>query len=140
MKDLADLIERVGGATGPDRELDAAIAVHFKIIAAKMFGLADGYIYEFRVSEDLVNVEVWSTCGDGRDQRQLRRAPNAYTASLDAALGLVERVLPGMHWRLWRSETAKAFAADIGDNDTAYAPTPALALLSSMLRAVEGGD
>lgn len=138
MTTLSDLITRVEGASGADRELDALIAAQFKIIAARLYGLADGYTYDFRVSDDLVNVEVWESCGDGNDNRQLRRAPSPYTASVDAALSLLERVLPGWTWSignlrvgaqayLMRAPGARMFEGK--------APSPALALVLAILKA-----
>jgi hypothetical protein len=71
--------------------------------------------------------------------------PPAYTASVDAALALVERVLPGWEFALQVERPADGPAiwrVEMGDplrHWTSEAATPALALLASMLRAIEGG-
>jgi hypothetical protein len=66
----------VAEATGPDREIDAALALHFG----------------------------WTIYDDGMGRMDLWRDPDgkiggglapSFSASLDAALALVERVLPG---------------------------------------------
>lgn len=124
MKDLADLIERIGGATGPDRRLDGAIAIALTPGARTWIrGLAGGY----KVGDE-------------------HKVADAFTASLDAALALVERVLPGWFIGVQQNRGVPAENAwsgilcpEDGDEVEITAPTPALALLSSMLRAVEGG-
>ncbi len=76
--DLHDLLTRVEASTGADRELDRDIG----LALAKPRGL--------RFDE---RDETWwdhSPASGGQ-----RWSPPAYTASLDAALALVERVLPG---------------------------------------------
>ena len=75
--------------------------------------------------------------------------PPKYTASLDAAISLVERVLPGanasVHFDFGhaRPPYGKARIAHhkIGDGDTEFVtdwmPTPALALLLAAMKALE---
>jgi hypothetical protein len=68
-------------------------------------------------------------------------SPN-YTASLDAALALAERVLPGVMW--WLSHQAvidgvKYYHAEVSseteiEGQSGYAATPALALCAAILR------
>lgn len=58
-----------------------------------------------------------------------------YTASLDAALALLERVRPGTLWELYR--IAGGYLANLPDTDSGFAPTPALALLIATLKALE---
>lgn len=67
MSDVAALIERVRNATGPDRELDRAIQKALDIGPTSF------------------------------TQDEFNHWPLRFTASVDAALALVERVLPG--WR-----------------------------------------
>ena len=71
---LVELRERVRKATGPDRELDAGL-----------YPLCDGRLAEI--------VPHWTD-----DQRE--ELIPCYTASIDAALGLVKKVLPGGAWEL----------------------------------------
>lgn len=63
-----------------------------------------------------------------------------FTASLDAALALVERVLPGLSWDLhFTLGDAPYYTANLlppAREFYATRPTPALALLAAMLRAL----
>jgi hypothetical protein len=131
--DYASLLEGVKAATGPDRELDDAIlsAVGwFDADAPARFG---------------------AQTIDGR-----------ITASLDAALGLVERVLPGCEMSILRTAALRQtrgseWGADLwdgslpdGDNAGRYGgkmnsvsgagPTPALAVLAALLKALSEKD
>lgn len=78
MTNLQELLDRVKAATGPDRELDAGIAEATAQVpegAIRMHGLPGTAKYATG------GYTVWDT--------------PAYTASIDAALALTERVLPG---------------------------------------------
>lgn len=116
---LSDLLERVRGATGPSRELDADL---YRALG-----------YEVRQSGD--GFWTWSQSG-GSDLRILPK----FTASLDAALALVERVLPGWEWSVG-SDQGCAIAtvwtphAGVDDLDVG-GPTPALAILAALLSAL----
>lgn len=79
---IPELIEKLEKATAPDRELDADIAITLKMIAER---------------------EWWSVNYLSGDMIP------AYTASIDAAVHLCERVLPG-----WRNSSIKS-----GDNEFA---------------------
>ena len=139
---MTTLLSRVLAATGPDRELDAAICValmdvsdaeYFKLGAVKP---SNAHV-DWRV--DLVN-----------DTGVVRSMPpDHYTASLDAALALCERVLPGVspavgqnvHHIYWhaRLSTLDEKDAPITAGE-ASASTPALALLAAILKAMEARD
>lgn len=124
--DLTALLARVEAADGPDRELD------FQIHAA-VFGRAinfqDAAGYLFGEGRD----EKFATCGQ-------------LTASLDAALALCERVLPGCWPAIDRVRHGDAFKCWQGCVEIYPAPrwsvfeaeakTPALALLCAMLKAL----
>lgn len=75
---IADIIERLGKAEGPDRELDFWIS-------ARVFDPCDYSDEELQADIDLVGIEG-----------MVIDAP--FTASLDAAVALAEKVLPG--WRI----------------------------------------
>lgn len=79
-------------------------------------------------------------------------AQESVTTSLDAALALAERVLPGWYWRAGRTplghwhygrytygwvhlSRTDASNCDRGDEATGWAATPALALCAAILRA-----
>lgn len=78
MTDLTELLARVEAATGPDRELDAEIFIRVARDGD------DSIVYNRQIEK------VWI----GRDWFDFPR----YSGSVDAALALVERVLPGW-WR-----------------------------------------
>lgn len=118
MTDFADLLARVREAKGPDRDLDAAIA------------LATGWTHEVNHEEDY---ECWRK-SDGKAAYLPR-----YTASIDAALALVERMLPGK-WPLildtataimWATESRIEFSGS--KIDLSRLP---LAILAALLSAL----
>jgi len=84
---LRDLKQRVENATGPDEALDAAICV------ALQYG-SDEYknATNFRVDPHDISWFLFEAGGEERCGQ-----PPAITASIDASLAFVERVLPG--WR-----------------------------------------
>jgi hypothetical protein len=64
------------------------------------------------------------------------------TASLDAALALVERLRPGAPWRIGREGTEK-FAAWVtfdANERPSFSYTPALAILIALLAALSDGS
>jgi hypothetical protein len=69
-----------------------------------------------------------------------------FTASIDAALALVERKLPGWGWQVHRDpqpglEACFGFVGEPGADGVcgrAYAPSPAIALCLALCRATEG--
>ena len=113
---LRALLERVKSATGPDTRLD--LAVHMALHPS-----------------DFPDRWSWD------DDRPLR-----ITASLDAALALVERVMPGCFWDLERDyiydaghlaprSVARVRVAMTARLHVQVGATPALALLAAMLEA-----
>lgn len=121
---VAELLARVEAATGADRELDFAI---YRIaFNAKQVGGDSG------VREAWLPGYVYP------------HEAKPYTASLDAALALVERVLPGYFLQMERcrpggeSIAGKPWWARLNSHhDSATGSTPALALLAAMLRAIK---
>jgi hypothetical protein len=128
--DLSTLLARVEAGSGADRELDAEIATTL-----------GGFVREKR----------------GRDQKSWLYHPTAprrdgmwgayfYTTDLNAVIALVEARLPGACWRIEKLSDAMKFGnRDLpdfwatcglaGEQEQAYAPTPARALLAALLRA-----
>lgn len=126
---ISDLLARVEKAAGPDRELDAEILI------------ASGCQLRQRGMWEIIE---WP---DGeRISAGLYRDRIPVTDSLDAALALVERVLPGasvqisLHRSIGRSKVrvaCKDSSAVYGDSaDT----TPALALLAALLKAPQASQ
>ena len=114
MSDLAELLERVKAATGPDRELDAAL----------LCATSPSY----HLSKNSLGGTV--ICRDGFRWNIEDIAPYLIT-SIDAALALADRVLPGwwlhglgksplhgLWWCTLYSLNAKE-AAEVEDADTA---------------------
>lgn len=130
-----ELLKRVEAASGPDQEIDCLLAVAldgFFEIEPKWDGGPIGYGY---VNDDGTRIEP----GHGGAQLVHR-----YTASIDAALALVERVLPKLcpgvsqnvfhgTWSAWLGDQREgaAFIIAEGNHDT----SPSLAILAAILKA-----
>lgn len=122
---LRELLERVEKATGPSRYLDAAVHSAFGSSSVRIDRAEPGWVHE-----------------EGVGTFKVERV----TASLDASIALVERMLPG--WQmLWRTDAEKGAFANIAkpgehewqhgvDAFNAYASKPPLAILSALLRAL----
>jgi hypothetical protein len=128
---IAGLKERVLAATGADREIDRTTAV-----------AVDGFFVERRPYND----PAYCVIRDGETFTPGRKAGDAmvplYSASIDAAIALVERVLPKWFWSLGQpSWDAPAVAELCCEDPPGYAKeegeTPALALLAALLTALD---
>lgn len=140
MSALKELLDRVNAATGPDREIDERLAIlagwHWKPQMGS-FG--------YWVGPD--DFDYFGYTGD---------VPN-FSEDMNAALALVERVVPGWVWTVAARNTAPEHGrpwADVaslewieaGDDAIgceyaeASAATPALALLSALLSALIARD
>jgi hypothetical protein len=143
--DIEGLRARLEGATGPDRELDARIE-------AALSGWPSDCRFAF--SPDSSCFRVFRG-----DAVAIDEARGNYTTSLEFALGLVERVLPGwgctITCALGGGATATLFDAtgreydingdaNIGlsewlDQGKIHAPTAALALCRALMSALAAG-
>lgn len=127
MPDLSTLIERVEALTGPSRDADYRIE---KAIVRPG---------EFPASE------IWPPFMVGS---KFDRSIPAYTASIDAAVALVERVLPGWAKGFDGGPKTRIAFVDQHDHDdrmfgaryTAEGPTPAIALILAALRALHAQE
>lgn len=126
------LLERVKQAMGSDRWLDAEIECTFRNA-----GLPPGESCE---------CENWDKYYPGYIKTPLGFVLAAsYTSSIDAALGLLERVLPGTTWALSSTgerplcrlfvPVGRSCASGWREADAA---TPPLAVLAALLTAVHG--
>ncbi len=127
MTSLDGLIERVRAATGPDRGIDRDIAER---VAATKFRTGKRGREWFEDSHG--GVETWT------------RHPTPYTASVDAALALVERMLPG--WcnstgldaddQCWAYVWSKKRALSPPEGQAEGMPSRPLAILLALLTAL----
>jgi len=84
MTDLNALLDRVKTATGPDREIDAAVTI------AIGDGPGEGWVLIEQNNPRVFNMDAGRWINGGRI-----RTPKPFTASIDSALALTERMLPG---------------------------------------------
>ena len=130
---LAALVERVEALTGPDREVDAAVWWH-------LVGCHEETSPRWRPAlaadtakalDSFVGPSVWRESG--------KMVPR-YSASVDTVLSLVERKFPRSQHGIMREEDGSWLAGVIpaGEPDRKgfTAPTPALALLLALLKAL----
>jgi hypothetical protein len=126
---MGELLARVKAATGPDRELDLDIA-------AALFTDGEDTAWWQRRKERFLSSHM------------LVDAAPPYTASIDAALALTERMLPGRSYHVARHSLVKTpfFVAAIGSRSgppqegthEASAPLAILAALLTSLSTKEG--
>lgn len=164
-QELSDLLARVEGATGPDREIDAAVMFDLfaKPVGARDDGGPTGYLWPednpswnfgirfpgkdrewFTAARQKIDGETLTIWRDDAWvlMNSLRIPP--LTASVDAAIALVERTLPGWRWvvrRAYPEDDGRPLHVSYveqvdGENFGAIAPTPALAILAALLRAL----
>lgn len=154
---MSGLIERLEGAEKGSRELDREVARLFgwhRVEPRHARNKHGGWI----APEDFIGLySDGSPKLDGLHGTSIYRDPPAFTTSLDAALALAERVLPGWYWRAGRTpmghwhhgrytygwahmSRTDASNCDRGDEATGWAETPALALCAAILRAHEASQ
>lgn len=122
MTALSELIARVEGAAGPDRELDWEIDFYFT---------KDKWAAESRGGA-LRREEKYP--GEAAQYYENFGQPH-YISSLDAVVVLVERETPQSSWGVYRMYSGR-FTATTHDGDVrGEASTPALALLLAFLRS-----
>lgn len=134
---LQDLLARVEAATGPGRELDMRIAYGLRLVDPE--AIWNGRSFYEAVDQFPDDVRGITNCWP----------LGIYTASLDAAVALVERELPeGCLWKVGRAGAAEIYGPGHrlpGGESTGYhdeamfagdADTPALALLAALLKAL----
>lgn len=138
---LTSLLERVEKATGPDRKLDGEI-----------FAAFETYSYGDVIPAAGGMVVYAGPAPHAPGQGRFEVAPK-YTSSLDAALALVNEMLPGWFWRAghvpsthWVNGIAyhcwchlsrtHADHCERDDEATGWAHTVPTAMLSALLRAL----
>ena len=136
MSDLTDLKRRVEEATGPDRDLDCLLqaALVHKVPAVRSSAWNPPRFFANPTPDvDWIGYDLAET------------SPR-YTASLDATVALIERVLPGAEIEMWSDRkrgrwNAQLIPAGKAREDSFGASHVRLgnALLAALLSACEGG-
>lgn len=124
---MADLLERLRSATGPDRELDANILVGLKYVED-----AD---WDILIGKDVVN----------RLSGRTYSHPAPITSSIDACLALAGRALPGCRFALYTDGGGKGPTALVlrGDEPVLAEERGAslpLALLAGVVAALQNNE
>jgi len=136
---MTDLITRLSKLGAPDREVDAEIAVLFS-------GDPDAYVVRPNEGAMFSHKPGWFATGDNKSHK----SPE-YTTSVDAAIALAERVLPGWTFEHIGQDYIRASGLDndvmpmgwtveISDGSQTIqgqAPTLPLAICIALLRAKE---
>lgn len=134
VKVLTDLLARLEAAEGADRELDALICAALRYLPPDCReAWAIGWEGEWRAGPG----NVYLLTAVGKSGASFKAAP--LTASLDASLALVERVLPENSWCISQEPTGRYGASLSGDHSGLlfeFGPTPALALLCALVKAL----
>lgn len=125
----ANLLSRLQGLSAPDREVDALIWLQLTPGATRK-----QWSYIHTATQRECHVDETRNA-DGR----LTIVPEL-TASLDAAVALCERVLPGYDWIVGHTNGGLTIHAQVGQNEMVFGETPAIALLIALLRALEARD
>ncbi len=95
MRDLDGLIEKIEGLDGPDRDVDAEICIALQYGGENSEGASN-----VRTDPDWEGDLIFEIEGD--TQPECCNPIPALTSSLDAAIALVERVLPEQWWNILR--------------------------------------
>jgi len=123
-----DLIARLEALTGPDREVDWDIGLNVGgMKSVRTFGMAGNW-FDRCVDETSLSVSM----------------PD-YTASIDAAVALCERVLPLMTKIVINTYSGGEYhhaeiESDFGDFNGRNSPNPAIALLIATLKALDAKE
>lgn len=128
-KVLVELLAKVEAATRPDRELD--------------FAVWDCLFPPAPLDQSRVTHRVTLPPGFGRDAFSQAMDPRPkISASIDAALALVERLLPDARWRIEHHSPVMghrpfwAMCGMAGQQEAAYGDSAPSAILAALLRAL----
>ncbi|WPM80871.1 hypothetical protein R5W60_05330 [Brucella pseudintermedia] len=127
MNMTSDLITRLSKLDAPDREVDAEIDVLF-FGGETVWKQANYTMEQFPASKRSSKHHI---CGYAYE------CVLAYTASVDAAIALAERVLPGWTWTLWPNAAEIRHPTLRMIDEVGSGSNPAIALCIAILRAKE---
>lgn len=134
---MDNILKRLKAAKGPSRELDAVI---WCFETSTTF---DGLHTEYLNGRPMRVLSYIDEHGDARTEASYAN----YTASIDAALALVERMLPNALWRIEKHKDPlgstdkiyRATAGIAGEQESAYGKTAPIAILIALFSALEAG-
>lgn len=115
------LIDRLSNLDGPDRRIDEEIKA-WSMNARKLCVRDVGEIY---------------VMGDECAERVFLNPIEPFTASVDAAIALAERVLPDHDFIIGKTNCGLTIHAQVGTNEMEFGANPAIALCIAILRAKE---
>ena len=133
---LTELIARVERGDGPDRELDAEIAVALRIPHPNGLWSLNFPEWEADITDKGRVWAVGNVNGNG-GHRAGSWISDTYTASLDAAMTLV---MEGFKWAVTSRNSACCHMQNVTPLDWKFCATPALALTAAALRARMGDE
>ncbi|PQA71600.1 hypothetical protein [Brucella oryzae] len=124
----SDLITRLSKLDAPDREVDAEIMSLFYVRGKRHIG---AYMENDFGIDEPVDSDVWI---DPKTDRWVSTSAHCFTASVEAAIALAERELPGWHWQVDKCGAVLRSGHALFSTDHS---TPAIALCIALLRAKE---
>lgn len=138
MGKYSEIIERLENAAVQDREIDDLISLHADHEHMKLiFGIMDDRkITSFSRQKDL---GVWKVFYD-TNECDISSLHMDYTASIDAAIALVERMLPGWGVELDTWNCKCRLVCDGWPQRENSHKVPALAILLALFRALEAKE
>lgn len=126
---MTTLIHALEQAEAGSRELDAEIMSLFYVRDKRHIG---AYQENDFVRDEPVDDDVWV---DPQTDRWVSTSAYCFTTSIDAAVALAERVLPGWHWG--RDSYLHMFIASPNYRYSSRHPVPAIGLVIAILKAKE---
>ena len=93
---MRELLARVVAAKGPDRDLNVALAIEFTDWCRHEHTTRSGWQDDTGFTCDACGADSWGN--KSASGQRLHDGCPAYTGSIDAAMTLMERVLPGATW------------------------------------------
>lgn len=137
-EEIRGLLERVEKATGPDREID--VRVHAELVEHRDVIERDTWVIG-RNRNAPHDECVLGRIDPGKHSRNFSPAYSKpeqpdYTASIDTALALVERMLPEHDWIIGHTNGGLTIHCQLGRNDNAFGDTAPLAILAALLKAL----
>jgi hypothetical protein len=133
---MTDILKRLKAATGPSRELDARI--HQALFPDQQIMINGGSVRHKMPAQystiATISIDTWQGDFEGLASMFFTER---YTASIDAALALVDRMLPGHDYILGHTNEGLTIHAQLGPNEMCFGETLPLAILTALFTALE---